>query len=86
MLFIPPLSPLPSLPLHPHPHPKMRLLILSLLLLFTTLSFAQLDAAARYGGTRGKLVREKAAPLGKILQQKMMENVRVHLVCVGELG
>ena len=60
----------------------MRLLILSLLLLFTTLTFAQLDAAARYGGTRGKLVREKAAPLGKILQQKIMENVLLPPWCV----
>jgi hypothetical protein len=53
----------------------MRLLILSLLLLFTTLTFAQLEAAARYGGARAKLVREKAAPLGKMLQQKIIENV-----------
>jgi hypothetical protein len=64
----------------------MRLLLLALLLLFTTLTFAQLDAGARYGGTRGKLVREKAAPLGKILQQKIMENVLFPLGCVGELS
>ena len=53
----------------------MRLFLLSLLVLFTTLTFAQIDA--RYGGTRNKLVREKPAPLGKLLQQKIMENVHI---------